>query len=94
MFPGDSIQQLDGVVDLLMNFDVYAKSQTSVTPLVQAAAAAAPAGGRRRRPPRARPTAGAGAQRRIADADGARTSRAAAASRDTQEQTATAETVP
>ena len=42
LFPGNSIQQLTALVDLLMNFDVYAKSKTSVTPLVKAAAAASP----------------------------------------------------
>jgi cytochrome c551/c552 len=41
LYPGNSIQQLTALVDLLMNFDVYAKGKTSVTPLVQKAAAAA-----------------------------------------------------
>lgn len=41
LFPGTSIQQLDGVVDLLMNFDTYAKRQTSVKSLVKEPAAAA-----------------------------------------------------
>jgi hypothetical protein len=46
LFPGTSIQQLDGLVDLLMNFDEYAKRQTSVRSLVKEppAAATAPAG--------------------------------------------------
>ncbi len=35
LFPGTSLQQLQGLVDLLMNFDVYARSQTSITPLVK-----------------------------------------------------------
>jgi cytochrome c551/c552 len=35
LFPGTSIMQLDGVVDLLMNFDEYAKRQTSVKELVR-----------------------------------------------------------
>jgi cytochrome c551/c552 len=35
LFPGTSIMQLDGVVDLLMNFDEYAKRQTSVKGLVR-----------------------------------------------------------
>ena len=39
LFKGTSIEQLDGLVDLLMNFDTYAKRQTSITPLVEAAAA-------------------------------------------------------
>ena len=43
LFSGTSIEQLDGLVDLLMNFDIYAKRQTAVTPLVEAAAAAAAA---------------------------------------------------
>ena len=38
LFRGTSIEQLDGLVDLLMNFDVYAKRQTQVTPLVEKAA--------------------------------------------------------
>jgi len=40
LFSGTSLEQLSGVVDLLMNFDTYAKRQTQVAPLVQAAAAA------------------------------------------------------
>jgi hypothetical protein len=40
LFGGTSLQQLGGLVDLLMNFDTYAKRQTQVTPLVEAAAAA------------------------------------------------------
>ncbi len=39
IFRGTSLEQLDGLVDLLMNFDTYAKRQTSVTPMVEAAAA-------------------------------------------------------
>jgi hypothetical protein len=35
LFPGTSISQLDGVVDLLMNFDEYTKRQTSVKSLVR-----------------------------------------------------------
>ncbi len=34
LFPGTSIKQLDGVVDLLMNFDEYTKRRTSVKSLV------------------------------------------------------------
>ncbi len=45
LFRGNSIEQLTGLVDLLMNFDMYAKAQTSVTPLVEASAAAAAATG-------------------------------------------------
>jgi hypothetical protein len=45
LFPGNSIDQLNAVVNLLLNFDAYTKSQTSITPLVQAAAARAPAAG-------------------------------------------------
>jgi cytochrome c2 len=37
LFHGTSLDQLSGLVDLLMNFDAYARSQTSVTPLVEAA---------------------------------------------------------
>jgi len=34
LFPGSSFEQLEGLVDLLMNFDEYAKRQTSVQELV------------------------------------------------------------
>jgi len=37
LFPGTSVAQLDGVVDLLMNFDEYAKRRTSVKSLVKEA---------------------------------------------------------
>jgi len=39
LYPGDSIQQLTALVNLLMNYDVYAMSKAAVAPLVQAAAA-------------------------------------------------------
>ena len=58
LFPGTSIEQLDGVVDLLMNFDEYTRRQTSVKGLVKEppprrpAARPAPAA----RPTRSRPT--------------------------------------
>jgi cytochrome c2 len=35
LFPGTSTQQLDGLVDLLMNFDEYAKRRTSIRNLVK-----------------------------------------------------------
>lgn len=35
LFPGPSVSQLDGVVDLLMNFDEYTRRQTSVKGLVK-----------------------------------------------------------
>ncbi|MEX2093325.1 MAG: PDZ domain-containing protein [Pirellulales bacterium] len=35
LFPGTSVEQLDGLVDLLMNFDEYAERQTSVRSLVK-----------------------------------------------------------
>jgi cytochrome c551/c552 len=35
LFPGTSVSQLDGLVDLLMNFDEYAERQTSVRSLVK-----------------------------------------------------------
>jgi hypothetical protein len=41
LYHGTSIEQVNGVVDLLLNFDAYARQNTSVTPLVQEAAAAA-----------------------------------------------------
>lgn len=43
LFRGTSIEQLDGLVDLLMNFDEYAKRQTSIKSLVKEPAQAAPA---------------------------------------------------
>jgi hypothetical protein len=51
LFPGTSIQQLDGVVDLLMNFDEYARRQTSVKGLVKEPAAPPPPAGRRAESP-------------------------------------------
>jgi cbb3-type cytochrome oxidase cytochrome c subunit len=39
LFPGDNLQQLDGVVDLLMNWDRFAKEKFMVAPLVKPAAA-------------------------------------------------------
>jgi cbb3-type cytochrome oxidase cytochrome c subunit len=45
LFPGTSIEQLDALVDLLMNFDAYARGHTSVKSLVKEPAAA-PAGGK------------------------------------------------
>ncbi len=35
LFPGTSVMQLDGIVDLLMNFDEYTKRKTSVKSLVK-----------------------------------------------------------
>jgi hypothetical protein len=53
LFPGPSISQLDGVVDLLMNFDEYTRRQTSVKELVkQPAQEAQPPAGQ---PPAAKP---------------------------------------
>lgn len=43
LFPGDSMDQLMGLVNLLMNFDVYTKAHTSITPLAKESAAAAAA---------------------------------------------------
>lgn len=40
LFPGTSFEQLEGLVDLLMNFDTYAKRQTSVQELVDKASGA------------------------------------------------------
>src|SRR5690606_26339989 len=45
LYHGTSIQQLNGLVDLLMNFDAYARRNTSVSSLVEQAAASAPPGG-------------------------------------------------
>ena len=52
LFPGTSISQLDGVVDLLMNFDEYTRRQTSVKGLVKEPAPAGAA------PPAGQPPAG------------------------------------
>jgi len=38
LYHGTSTEQLDGLVDLFMNFDTYAKGRSLVTPLVEAAA--------------------------------------------------------
>jgi hypothetical protein len=38
LYHGTSVEQLDAVVDLLMNFDEYAKRRSPIAPLVQAAA--------------------------------------------------------
>jgi hypothetical protein len=35
LFHGASIQQLDALVDLLMNYDLYARQRSPITPLVQ-----------------------------------------------------------
>jgi cytochrome c551/c552 len=35
LFPGTSLQQLDGLVDLLMNFDMYARGRTSIRSMVK-----------------------------------------------------------
>ncbi|MBP62926.1 MAG: hypothetical protein CMJ62_15505 [Planctomycetaceae bacterium] len=37
LYTGTSIQQLDGLVDLLMNFDTYSENRSPVAPLVQPA---------------------------------------------------------
>jgi len=44
LFHGTSVEQLDGLVDLLMNFDVYTRRQSSVGSLVEATAAEAATG--------------------------------------------------
>jgi cytochrome c2 len=41
LFPGTSTEQLEGVVDLLLNFDLYAKRRTSIKSLVKESPAAA-----------------------------------------------------
>jgi cytochrome c551/c552 len=51
LFPGPSTAQLDGVVDLLMNYDEYARRKTSVKGLVREVAPPAA------QPPAARPAA-------------------------------------
>jgi cytochrome c2 len=42
VYHGTSVEQLDGLVDLIMNFDAFAKSRSLVTPLVAGAAPADP----------------------------------------------------
>jgi cytochrome c2 len=54
LFPGPSVSQLDGVVDLLMNFDEYTRRQTSVKGLVKEPPPAAP-GAPPGQPPAGRP---------------------------------------
>jgi hypothetical protein len=39
LYPGTSVQQLDALVDLLINFDVYTRQRAPVAPLIEAAAA-------------------------------------------------------
>ncbi len=48
LFPGDSSQQLDGVVDLLMNWDRFTMERFSIKPWIKPAAGAAAAQRRRR----------------------------------------------
>jgi mono/diheme cytochrome c family protein len=43
LYHGNSVEQLDAVVDLLLHFDRYLRQQTPVTPLVESAAANEPA---------------------------------------------------
>ncbi len=38
LYPGTSVQQLDALVDLLLNFDAYTRGRAPVAPLVEAAA--------------------------------------------------------
>jgi hypothetical protein len=40
LFPGTSVEQLDGLVDFLMNYDVYTRDKVSIAPLVKPAPAA------------------------------------------------------
>lgn len=43
LYKGDSVEQLDALVDLLLNYDRYMESKTSIKPLVKPAPAAEPA---------------------------------------------------
>jgi hypothetical protein len=43
LYKGDSVQQLDALVDLLLNFDQFMESKTSIKPLVKQPPAAASA---------------------------------------------------
>ncbi len=52
LYPGTSIEQLDGVVDFLMNYDRYARKQISIQALLQPAQPQAPpAEGQPQQPP-------------------------------------------
>ncbi|MCH2128997.1 MAG: c-type cytochrome [Pirellulaceae bacterium] len=42
LFPGTSMEQLDALVDMLMNFDVYSESRSPIAPLVKPAPVAVP----------------------------------------------------
>jgi hypothetical protein len=37
IFPGTSIEQLDGLVDFLMNYDTYSSERLSIKPMVKPA---------------------------------------------------------
>lgn len=39
LFPGDSLEQLTAIVDLLLNYDTFMKSRQSIRPMIQAAPA-------------------------------------------------------
>ena len=39
LFPGNSLDQVEGVVDFLLNYDAYMKDRTSIKPMVKPAAA-------------------------------------------------------
>ena len=43
LYHGTSLEQVNGVVDLLMNFDRFLDDRTSMKPLIKAAPPAAPA---------------------------------------------------
>jgi hypothetical protein len=51
LFSGTSLEQLDGLVNLLMNFDTYARGHTSVKALVKEPASAATPGKAAEAPP-------------------------------------------
>ena len=51
LFPGTSTEQLDGVVDLLMNWDEYTRRRTSVKGLVKEPSTTQPPAGRRAESP-------------------------------------------
>ena len=37
LFPGSSLDQVEGVVDFLLNYDTYMKDRTSIKPMVKPA---------------------------------------------------------
>ena len=45
LFPGTSLDQVEGVVDFLLNYETYMKNRTSIKPMVKPAPPATDAAG-------------------------------------------------